>query len=186
MSIRIFSDLFPLLEELQNINPQEGSSLTRIPLTGVGWPDFCSVPIASQSPEPLEGGRKVSLGRGRELGLEGEALHKQRRGRCAAGWVSKACPWTSLPFSTIRRATKGGGSGPRGEHSQGQGISPRNHASPDHSSLSTDNISPFSGRLLKAGRTPCVTISVSGTALRRCRSACRVGPPHGLDPASGS
>ena len=103
MSIRIFSDLFPLLEGLQNINSQEGSSLTRIPLTGVGWPDICSVPIASQSPEPLEGGRKVSLGRGRELGLEGEALHKQRRGRCAAGWVSKACPWTSLPFSTVRR-----------------------------------------------------------------------------------
>lgn len=60
MSMRSFSDLFPLLEESesQNINPQEVSSLTRIPLTGAGWLAFSSVPVVS--PEPLAGGRKES------------------------------------------------------------------------------------------------------------------------------
>ena len=57
-----FSDLFPLLEsESQNINPQEVSSLTRIPLTGAVGLISALFQLSVLSPW-REGGRKASLG----------------------------------------------------------------------------------------------------------------------------
>lgn len=64
MSVKSFSDLFPISEGLRILILKWYSFLTRIPFTGVGWPDFCFVPVVSQSPKFSERGRKMSLGMG--------------------------------------------------------------------------------------------------------------------------
>lgn len=127
-----------------------------------------------------EGGRKVSLGVGAVLSSEGEALYQLRSHRPSQHSAS----WASFCVTTLRGGLRA--PGPWVRVFSRRGIFQKDHPSPYYSSMSTDNISPFSGRLLKAGRILCVTISVSETASRRCRSACRVGPAHGPDRASGS
>ena len=119
MTMTSFSDLFPLLsDESQSINPQEASSLTRIPLTGACWPDFCSVPVASQTPEPSEGGRKASRGVGAVNWVykvrlctstaPGGGLTHAQLAECVAGQLA-----------LLRRERRAEAPGPGGEHSPG-------------------------------------------------------------------
>ena len=154
--------------------------MTRIPLTEAVGLILALFSCQSCTLGGREEGKRAWECRGSGLSSEGEALYQLHSHRPSQHSAS----WASFCFTTLRGGLRA--PGPWVRMFSRRGISQEDHPSPNHSSMSADNISPFPGRLLKAGRIPCVTISVSETASRRCRSACRVGPAHGPDPASGS